>query len=68
MLVAKLKDKTIDFDTLDKCIRANIPFGKAHRDSKHALAKNFPIEDMIAYKNKAVEYTELQSIGSLGRG
>lgn len=68
MLVAKLKDKTIDFDLLDKCIRANIPFGKAHRDSKHALAKNVPIEDMIAYKNKAVEYTELQSIGSLGGG
>lgn len=68
MLVAKIKERSVDFDKLDKVIRERIPYGKKHREHKHAFAKNVPIEDMIAYKNGGVEYTELLSIGSLGSG
>ena len=68
MLVAKLKDRSVDFDKLDKAIRERIPSGKSHRESKHSMAKDFPIEDMIAYKEGNMEYTELLSIGSLGGG
>jgi RNA-splicing ligase RtcB len=68
MLVAKLKDRSVDFDKLDKAIRERIPSGKSHRESKHSMAKDFPIEDMIVYKEGKMEYTELLSIGSLGGG
>lgn len=68
MLVSKIKDRSINFDKLDKLIRDKIPSGKAHRESKHSFAKDFPIEDLIAYKNNAIEYTELLSMGSLGGG
>lgn len=68
MLVAKLKERSVDFDKLDKAIRERIPSGKYHRESKHSMAKDFPIEDMIVYKEGKMEYTELLSIGSLGSG
>ena len=68
MLVAKLKDRSVDFDKLDKAIRERIPSGKSHRESKHSMAKDFPIEDMIVYKEGKMEYTELLSLGSLGGG
>lgn len=68
MLVAKIKDRSINFDKLDKIIRERIPSGKEHRDSTHSMAKDFPIEELIAYKNKAIEHSEIKSIGSLGSG
>jgi len=68
ILVAKLKDRSVDFDKLDKVIRERIPSGQRHRDSKHSMAKDFPIEDMIVYKEGKMAYTELLSIGSLGGG
>jgi len=68
MLVAKIKDRSINFDKLDKIIRERIPSGKCHRDSSHSMAKDFPIEELIAYKNKAIEHSEILSLGSLGGG
>ena len=68
MLVTKIKDRSINFDKLDKLIRERIPTGKEHHESKISSAKNFPIEDLIAYKNGGVSYDELKSLGSLGGG
>ena len=44
MLVAKLKDKFIEFGKLDKVIKGKIPSGKSHGDKKHRYAKEFDEE------------------------
>lgn len=64
MLVAKIKDKFIEFGKLDKVIRDRIPSGKAHRKDKHPLARQFSLDDLIADASPE----ELLSIGSLGGG
>lgn len=64
MLVAKLKDKFIEFGKLDKVIKEKIPSGKEHRQYKHRYAKDFSLDDLIA----DVRGEELLSIGSLGGG
>ena len=66
MLVAKLKDKFIEFGKLDKVIKEKIPSGKNHGEKKHRYAKLFTdqFEKLIA----DVKYEELLSICSLGSG
>ena len=66
MLVAKLKDKFIEFGKLDKVIKEKIPSGKSHNDKKHRYAKEFDedFEKLIA----DVKREELLSICSLGSG
>lgn len=66
MLVAKLKDKFIEFGKLDKVIKEKIPSGKEHRTNRHRFGNEFDekFEELIA----DVKREELLSIGSLGGG
>ena len=64
MLVAKLKDKFIEFGKLDKVIKEKVPSGKEHRKNKHRFANDFSLDDLIA----DVKGEELLAIGSLGGG
>ena len=66
MLVAKLKDKFIEFGKLDKVIKEKIPSGKEHRNNRHRFANEFDekFEELIA----DVRREELLSLGSLGGG
>ena len=66
MLVAKLKDKFIEFGKLDKVIKEKIPSGKEHRTNRHRFGNEFDekFEQLIA----DVRREELLSIGSLGGG
>ena len=66
MLVAKLKDKFIEFGKLDKVIKNKIPSGKEHRANRHRFANDFDeqFEKLIA----DVRREELLSISSLGGG
>ena len=66
MLVAKLKDKFIEFGKLDKVIKTKIPSGKEHRTNRHRFGNEFDekFEELIA----DVRREELLSIGSLGGG
>lgn len=66
MLVAKLKDKFIEFGKLDKVIKEKIPSGKEHRATRHRFANEFDeqFENLIA----DVRREELLSISSLGGG
>lgn len=66
MLVAKLKDKFIEFGKLDKIIKEKIPSGKEHRANRHRFGNEFDekFEELIA----DVKREELLSIGSLGGG
>lgn len=66
MLVAKLKDKFIEFSKLDKVIKEKIPSGKEHRTNRHRFGNEFDekFEELIA----DVKREELLSIGSLGGG
>ena len=66
MLVAKLKDKFIEFGKLDKVIKEKIPSGKSHNDKKHRYAKEFDEEFEKLIAN--VKREELLSICSLGSG
>ena len=66
MLVAKLKDKFIEFGKLDKVIKEKIPSGKSHGDKKHRYAKEFDEEFEKLIAN--VRREELLSICSLGSG
>ena len=66
MLVAKLKDKFIEFGKLDKVIKEKIPSGKSHGDKKHRYAKEFDEEFEKLIAN--VKREELLSICSLGSG
>ena len=66
MLVAKLKDKFIEFGKLDKVIKDKIPSSKSHGDKKHRYAKEFDEEFEKLIAN--VRREELLSICSLGSG
>lgn len=66
MLVAKLKDKFIEFGKLDKVIKEKIPSGKSHNDKKHRYAKEFAEEFEKLIAN--VKREELLSVCSLGSG
>lgn len=48
METIKLKEKSIDFDKLDKLIREKVPSGIAVRKRPHAYAKEIQLEDLSA--------------------
>lgn len=53
METVKLKEKSLDFDTLDKLIREKIPSGFDVRAKPHALDKKFDIRELRCYEHGA---------------
>ena len=46
MLCAKIRQKNVDFNELDRVIRENVPSGFSIRGAEHALVKNIPLEEI----------------------
>lgn len=67
METVKLKEKEIDFEKLDKLIRAEIPFGREVRTSPHLLSAEIDLSKLFCSPyvnlNRAAK-----SIGTLGGG
>lgn len=67
MEVVRIEEKEIDFDALDKTIRANIPAGREVRETLHSLNKEIELSDLRCAGRVNLERARL-SIGSLGGG
>ena len=62
-----LREKSIDFDALDRVIRAHIPSGRAVHTAAHPLAKQINLQDLRCAGQIDGERA-LHSIGTLGGG
>ena len=67
MTLAKLKQKKIEFQKLDKVIRETIPSGSSIRKSIHHFADSIDLSRLHCYKSIR-EQKALLSLGSLGGG
>ncbi|NLT08173.1 MAG: RtcB family protein [Ruminococcus sp.] len=67
MEVARLKEKHIELQKLDKFICNNIPSGFSIRNKPHRYAEQFSFEELYCYKHIDPHRAEL-SIGTLGGG
>ena len=65
MLCAKIHQKVVDFNALDRVIREKVPSGFSIRGTEHALVKDIPLEEIRA--DVDVVRARL-SAGSLGGG
>lgn len=66
MLVVKLKEKRLDLPKLDSIIYKEIATG---RRTNHKFLSNVAIEDLYAYRNKAINTSLAErSLGTLGGG
>ncbi len=63
----KLKEKYIDFEELDKLIRAEVPYGMNIRRNNHRFVKQINLEDIRATKFLEMDRA-LKSMGTLGGG
>lgn len=67
MTLAKLKDRKVEFQKLDRVIRERIPSGYAIRKNVHRYAEDFDFERLHCYKHIHLEKA-LHSLGTLGGG
>ena len=67
METVQLKETQIDFDELDRVIRAHIPSGHAIHAQPHPLAKKLDLQDLRCAKQIDIKRAQC-SIGTLGGG
>lgn len=67
MAVAQLKEREIDFATLDAFIRQNIPAGMTSREAPHAYAEKIDLSKLHCAKSVNLELAK-RSVGTLGGG
>ncbi len=67
MLVSKIKTRNIEFQKLDKVIRANVPAGFAIRKASHSKAAFDVISDLRCLRAVNTDKA-LRSLGTLGGG
>lgn len=67
MTLAKIKQKKLEFQKLDKVIRENIPSGFAMRTKLHRFAEEFDFSRLYCYQH-INEEKALKSLGTLGGG
>lgn len=67
MTIAKLKNKKIEFQQMDKVIRENIPSGFKVRNHIHHKAADFDLSNLYCYRHINENKAKL-SLGSLGGG
>jgi RNA-splicing ligase RtcB len=67
METVKIKEREIDFESLDQLIRQEIPSGFENRETSHPLSAEIDLSELRCRSKISIE-RELLSIGSLGGG
>ena len=67
MLTIKLKEKSINYKELDKCILKNVPSGMNVRTTAHEYLKNTHIDDLLCKDSLNMDRV-IKSVGTLGGG
>ncbi len=67
MTIAKLKNKKLEFQQVDKVIRENIPSGLKVRNHIHHKAEDFDLRSLYCYRHINESKARL-SLGTLGSG